>query len=145
MSSCWLWEGARNTDGYGYLMVSGRYERVHREAYRVWIGPIPEGLSVLHHCDTPPCYNPDHLFVGTQADNMRDAMLKGRKVRNPSGLCKRGHPLDGIQSGGRFCRECKRGYNRARWHRLDYGQKRRERQLQARAVALFLSKKAQNE
>jgi len=55
--------------------------RVHRYAYELEVGPIPAGLSVLHHCDVRNCLNPAHLFLGTQGDNVRDAAMKGRYPR----------------------------------------------------------------
>lgn len=76
---CWVWKGARLSDGYGHLMVAGRSYRAHRWSYEQNFGPIPPGLSVLHRCDSPPCVNPSHLFLGTQVDNMRDSAAKGRQ------------------------------------------------------------------
>jgi hypothetical protein len=76
--TCWLWRG--KTKGFGY--GSGpRGEYAHRWAYRRFVGPIPEGLFVLHTCDTPLCVNYKHLFLGTQQDNLDDAKAKGRIKR----------------------------------------------------------------
>lgn len=79
---CWVWTGGRNSDGYGncHMPIDGRLksQKAHRAAWRLTRGDIPQGMSVLHRCDNPPCVNPDHLFLGTQADNMRDCREKGR-------------------------------------------------------------------
>jgi hypothetical protein len=77
---CWLWNGrARHWAGYGMFHVGNdRAEQAHRVAYALAIGPIPSGLGVLHRCDNPPCCNPSHLFLGTQADNLKDMWAKGR-------------------------------------------------------------------
>lgn len=78
---CWVWSGKDiDKKGYGRFAVGGsRRMRVARWAYQHFIGPVPEGHHVLHHCDNPPCCNPAHLFTGTQSDNMLDAYAKGRK------------------------------------------------------------------
>lgn len=77
---CWPWTGATNQSGYG-TFVGGQGGRLaHRFAFIQAHGPIPDGLCVLHRCDNPPCQNPGHLFLGTQADNMADMKNKGRWV-----------------------------------------------------------------
>lgn len=80
---CWLWTGAHTAGGYGSAHIGGRVRYTHRVAYGALVAPIPEGMSVLHRCDCRPCLNPLHLFAGTQGDNMRDMVARGR-----SGLAK---------------------------------------------------------
>jgi len=75
-SGCWEWLGARVSSGYG----SYKDKPVHRLAYELMVGPIPDGLVMCHRCDNPPCCNPDHLFPGTQADNSADSVAKGRHM-----------------------------------------------------------------
>ena len=79
MSGCWLWTGPHYPDGYGRLWVNGKHSLAHRLQWERFNGPIPKGMLICHHCDTPPCINPDHLFLGTHTDNMRDAARKGRQ------------------------------------------------------------------
>lgn len=74
---CWLWRGCQDGGGYGCLPALGEF-KAHRVAWRLFNGEIPNGMKVLHKCDIPRCVNPDHLFLGTQADNVRDMVSKGR-------------------------------------------------------------------
>lgn len=76
---CWEWFGGRSRRGYGNFAFNGKQYRANRFAYERYIGPIPDGLWVLHRCDNPPCCNPDHLFLGTNLDNVRDKIQKGRQ------------------------------------------------------------------
>ncbi len=91
-SGCWLWTGAVDRYGYGRLKVVSDIDdrrvvaRAHRIAWVIRFGSIPVGLCVLHHCDNPPCVNPDHLFLGTQGDNSRDKARKGRGLKSKKGL-----------------------------------------------------------
>lgn len=78
LSDCWHFCGARNAFGYGRLTVNGRLQVAHRLSYEAFVGPIPQGMSVLHKCDNPSCINPEHLWLGTYSDNRRDCHAKGR-------------------------------------------------------------------
>ena len=78
MSDCWIWTGAKNSDGYGHLSVNGNMTYCHRIAWEINYGSIERGLEVLHRCDNPTCCNPWHLRLGTHAENMRDMHEKGR-------------------------------------------------------------------
>jgi hypothetical protein len=78
---CWEWTGGRDSNGYGAVEFESRKVRVHRLAFTLWRGPIPQGLNVLHSCDTPPCFNPAHLFPGTDAVNSADMVKKNRQAK----------------------------------------------------------------
>lgn len=76
--NCWEWMTS-TTYGYGQTFYKGKNSRAHRVSWELTYGEIPDGLCVLHKCDNPRCVNPDHLFLGTQKDNIHDMMRKGRK------------------------------------------------------------------
>lgn len=78
-NSCWEWTGSKNGLGYGQFPFEGE-NKAHRVAFRLFVGPITDGLYVLHKCDNRSCVNPSHLFLGTQSDNIHDMMDKGRHV-----------------------------------------------------------------
>lgn len=82
--SCWIWIGKKNVDGYGHIKTLDRHTvAAHRLSWEIHYGKIPEGMKVLHNCpdgDNPSCVNPKHLWLGTQADNMKDMASKGRAI-----------------------------------------------------------------
>lgn len=79
-SACWPWTASCSGSGYGTFDVAGASKRAHRVVWEMELGPIPEGMCVMHVCDNPPCCNPAHLRLGTHADNMRDMVAKGRSA-----------------------------------------------------------------
>lgn len=79
--ACWLWTGHTADGRYGWFWFEGRGQVAHRVAWKLERGPIPDGLQVCHRCDVTKCVRPDHLFLGTQTDNNRDCLAKGRGNR----------------------------------------------------------------
>lgn len=79
--SCWIWRGKTGTSsGYEYGLCNFENVRqlTHRVSWKIHFGEIPDGLFVCHHCDNPPCVRPDHLFLGTNSDNVKDMVVKKR-------------------------------------------------------------------
>lgn len=80
-SECWQWAASKNTGGYGKICISGKLVQAHRVAWELSRGNIPQGQCVLHRCDVRSCVNPEHLFLGTHEDNMKDRDKKNRQSR----------------------------------------------------------------
>lgn len=89
IAGCWIWTGSGTR--YGAIRVNNKTLTAHRFLYERWVGPIPEGLEVLHSCDVGMCVNPAHLFLGTQGDNVTDMLLKGRHASQNMTTCSKGH------------------------------------------------------
>jgi len=118
--SCWLWLQADGTvaDRYGRLRVGSRSDGTREELLMHWYswelhnGPRTPGLQILHHCDTPPCVRPDHLYEGTVSDNTRDQVERGRHGKTKMTHCHRGHEFNQENTywhgTSRHCRMCRK-------------------------------------
>lgn len=134
---CWLWRGAVGSHGYGTIRIDGGNLLTHRLSYELFIGPIPAGLCVLHTCDVRRCVRPDHLWTGTQRDNVLDMIAKGRggvkAYQSKKAQCPAGHPYDKEfkRINGRTyraCSACRRSANQRQ------SQRRKELRRQRRAA-----------
>lgn len=112
-SDCWVWTGSQTAPGWhGIIMWDGRRQTASRVSWQIHNGPIPDGIKVLHRCDNAPCVRPEHLWLGSQRDNMRDCSSKGRLgvQRRIWTHCKRGHPFTEANTlrphGRRRCKTC---------------------------------------
>lgn len=81
LGPCWIWKMSKSKAGYGFVYKNRKVTYAHRIARELLIGPIPEKKHVLHHCDNPPCCNPNHTFLGDQRSNNADKIAKGRQAK----------------------------------------------------------------
>lgn len=98
-TGCWEWTQYVRDGGYGLIKVWGTFIPAHRYSYELHKGPIPDGMLVLHDCDNKKCINPDHLHIGTHADNMREAAERGLMPKgNDHPMRKNGSKYKGAKS-----------------------------------------------
>lgn len=122
-SGCWEWQSTKNSGGYGIALAMSPgdpsiplHMKAHRLSYLLHYGPPPDDKLVLHACDNPPCVNPEHLYLGTQSDNMQDAIRRGRNAALRRTHCRHGHPFDEAntyvvpRTGHRQCRICRKAW-----------------------------------
>lgn len=143
---CWLWTGGQNSNGRATISFNGKNQLVPRVVYQLYVGEIPPGMYVCHKCDVPLCANPEHLFIGTQYDNMRDCKAKGRAARPSEKItqCKSGHPFSNentrwVERNGlmvRHCRICDRAGVRRAKHANPESKRIRDRRYRAKKRAL---------
>jgi len=118
-SGCWLWTGAVHpVYGYGRIHIGNKNPHAHRVSYETYKGSIPAGMLVCHKCDVRSCINPNHLFLGTIADNNHDMYQKKRDKNVKKTHCQAGHEFTEENvirtgTGGRRCRACWLVYNRS--------------------------------
>ena len=119
--TCWLWRGT-HIKGYGMFRIDNRRQRATRVSLRLAGIVVPKGLIVCHHCDTPACVRPDHLYIGTQMQNIADRERRGHNYHSNLTECPHGHPYDEANTwhhnGSRRCRTC---------HRIQEGARHRGR------------------
>lgn len=120
-SGCWLWQGAFSRMGYGAFSVDSVPKRANRVSYELFKGPIPPGLFVLHRCDTPACVNPDHLYAGTDKDNVRDMVARNRMNFSNQIRGERHHQSKLNAATVRMLRESNHYRHRARDLAKEYG------------------------
>lgn len=113
---CWEWTGYKNKLGYGGFTVSTtRRDFAHRVAYELFVGPIPDGMTIDHLCENPSCVNPAHLEVVTQGENVLRSGTSSSGANLRKTVCPRGHSYDRVTpSGSRRCSICDRAREKRR-------------------------------
>lgn len=116
-NQCWLWPYAKYYDGYGQVVINRKTHRVYKVAFELRYGKVPDGLQLDHLCRERSCWNPDHLEVVTQQENIKRGQVGLR--HSSKEYCPKGHPYNEENTyhykNGRYCRECGRE-NCRRWY-----------------------------
>ena len=139
--TCWLWTGSVDDYGYASMTVNYKHKKASRISHELFVGPIPDGLSVLHHCDNPLCVRPIHLWLGTQLDNNQDREKKGRGAhyggKGNKTHCANGHQYSKENTriafdGMRRCRQCAAKTRKLSQERIETRHKKERQDLIAR-------------
>jgi hypothetical protein len=111
-NGCWLFQGAKDTGGYCYVSFKNRMISIHRiSAHYHWGFGLDSSMNILHKCNTRNCWNPNHIYEGTQSENMLDMVEAGMHHEKNRTTCNYGHSLDGIKkTGWRYCTICDKIY-----------------------------------
>lgn len=117
-NNCWLWQGAKDKDGYGIIRFLDKDYKVHRLSFFLWKLGFKDDLNTLHKCDVSSCFSPDHLFQGTTGQNIKDMIDKKRHFEQKKTHCKNGHEFTventyiSPTDNSRQCRICRKSRNK---------------------------------
>lgn len=133
---CWVWLGSTSHNGYGQFMINHSGIRPHRYSYEVHVGPIPNGLDIMHKCDNRLCVNPDHLGVGTKKDNITDKVSKGRHAH--------GETISTAKLTNEQVYEIRRRYNRTSYHKSNVAELAKEFNVNRNCIIAIVNRETWN-